>query len=249
MPMVFKVVCDDPVRLMAQSVFTNSYFIHTCGPSAGTTVDTILQEFRDDILNNVNAKECAPELRRQRVIAESTETDIERARGVRKASGILYDHLRMNCTYEQIVVFSQVLMKVDDGLGKTKNVGYRLHARIQESGAVASEQKVSQDESQLHPATPKVEVKTGNISLSWQPRKHIYMRAKDGPSRLDWDIIGTKKPLIITGALKSCYILLKFIKCEDNNVVVNKLALLQNSSVNANTPGKSYVPQSMSSQS
>ena len=108
---------------MAQCVFTDSYFICTCGPSADTTVDSILQEFRDEILSNVNAKECAPELRRQKVIAEGTETDIERARDARKASGILYDHLRVNCTLKQIVVFSEVLMVADGGLGRTRDVG------------------------------------------------------------------------------------------------------------------------------
>lgn len=119
------------VGLMAQILLTDSFLPHTCGPSADTTVDSILQEFRDDILNNVNAKECAPELRRQKVIAEGTETDIERARDARKASGILYDHLCRHCTYEQIVVFSRVLMEVDSGYGRMKNVGQRLHARIQ----------------------------------------------------------------------------------------------------------------------
>ena len=108
---------------MAQILLTDSFLPHTCGPSADTTVDSILQEFRDDILSNVNAKECAPELRRQKVIAESTETDIERARDARKASGILYDHLCRHCTYEQIVVFSRVLMEVDSGYGRMKNVG------------------------------------------------------------------------------------------------------------------------------
>ena len=75
------------------------------------------------------------------------------------------------------------------------------------------------------------------------------MQAKDGSSRLDWDITGTKKPIIITGALKSCYILPKYERCEDNNVVVNELALLQNSSFDANTPGKISVPPLTSSQS
>ena len=91
----------------------------------------ILEEFRDDILNNVNAKECAPKLRRRHVIAESTETDIERARDAKTAGGILYDHLRRNCTLEQIVVLSKVLMEVDSGLGRTKDVGQQLYARIQ----------------------------------------------------------------------------------------------------------------------
>ena len=120
-------------------------------------MDSILQEFRDDILSNVNAKECASELRRQKVIAKSTETDIERARDPRKASGILYDHLHMNCTLEQIVVFSEVLMGADGGYGRTKDVAQRLHARIQKSGAVASVKKLSPNESQLHPSPPKAE--------------------------------------------------------------------------------------------
>ena len=131
------------------------------GPSADTTVDSILDEFRDDILSNVNAKECAPELRRQKVIAEGTETDIERARSARNACGILFDHLRMNCTLKQIVVFSRVLMEADDGLGRTKNVGQRLQARIQVSGAVASGQKESPDESQPLSSTLKTEENVG----------------------------------------------------------------------------------------
>ena len=128
---------------LAQCVFADSHFIRTCGPSADTTVDSILQEFRDDILSNVNAKECAPELRRQKVIAEGTETDIEQAKDAGKARGVLYDHLQLNCTLEQIVVFSEVLMKADGGRGRTRDVGKRLHARIQESGTVASDRKES----------------------------------------------------------------------------------------------------------
>ena len=149
------------VGLMVQFVLTDSFLPHTCGPSADTTVDSILQEFRDDILSDVNAKECAPELRRQKVIAESTETDIERARDARKASGILYDHLRMNCTLEQIVVFSRVLMEADGGLGRTRDVGQRFHARIQES---ARDQKESPDESPLHPPPPNGAESTGRDS-------------------------------------------------------------------------------------
>ena len=122
------------VGLMAQILLTDSFLPHTCGPSADTTVNSILQEFSKDILSNVNAKECAPELRRQKVIAEGTETDIERARDARKASGILYDHLCRHCTLEQIVVFSRVLMEVDSGYGRMKNVGQRLHARIKKDG-------------------------------------------------------------------------------------------------------------------
>ena len=123
------------VRIMAQCPFTDFFLILTCGP----TVDSILQEFRDDILSNVNAKECAPELRRQEVIAEVTETDIERARDDKSARGVLYDYLHGNCTLEQIMVFSRVLMEVDGGLGRTRDLGQRLDARIQESGAVATE--------------------------------------------------------------------------------------------------------------
>ena len=147
---------------MAQCVFTDSYFIlATCGPSADMTVDSILQEFRPDILDEVNAKECAPELRRRNVITQVTETDIEQAKDARKARGVLYDHLQQNCNLKQIVVFSEVLIEADRGLGKTRDVGKRLHARIQESGAVASDQKVSPDESPLHPPLPKTEVNTG----------------------------------------------------------------------------------------
>ena len=98
----------------------------------------ILEEFRDDILKNVNAKECAPELRRRHVIAESTETDIERARDARTARGILYDHLHRQCTLEQIVELSKVLMEVDGGLGRTKRVGLRLYTRIQGIDAIAT---------------------------------------------------------------------------------------------------------------
>ena len=55
---------------------------------------------------------------------------------------------------------------------------------------------------------------------------HIY-KLKEGSSRLDRDITGIKKPLVVTGALKSCYITPEYGRCEDNNVGVNKLALLQ----------------------
>ena len=105
-------------------------------------------------MSNVNAKECAADLRRQHVIAESTEIDIERARDVRAANGILYDHLRRQCTLEQIAVFSRVLMQADSGFGKTRDVGQRLHERIKDTGAVATEQKVSPGESRL--TTPPV---------------------------------------------------------------------------------------------
>ena len=52
-------------------------------------------------------------------------------------------------------------------------------------------------------------------------------KLKEGSSRLDQNITGIKKLLIVTGALKSCSIMPKYGKCEDNNVGVNKLALLQ----------------------
>ena len=64
--------------------------------------------------------------------------------------------------------------------------------------------------------------------LSWQPRNinHIY-KLKEGSSWQDCDITGIKKPLIVLGALKSCYITPDYGRCEDNNVGVNKLTLLQ----------------------
>ena len=77
---------------------------------------------------------------------------------------------------------------------------------------------------------------------------HIY-NLKEGSSRLDWDLTGIKKPLIVSGALKPCYIMPEYERCEDNNVGVHKLALLQTQSVEENTPGKSNKPQSSFSQS
>ena len=68
-------------------------------------------------------------------------------------------------------------------------------------------------------------------------------------SRWDWDITETKKPLRLTGALKSCYIMPEYGRCEDNNVDANKLALLQTKSIDKNTLGKSNGSQSSSSQS
>ena len=56
--------------------------------------------------------------------------------------------------------------------------------------------------------------------------KYITYTTKVGPSRLDWDIAGIKKALIVAGALKSYYITPKYGRCEDNNVRVKKLALL-----------------------
>ena len=106
-------------------------------------MDAILQEFRDEILRNVNAKTCAPELRRRGVIAASTETDIERAKDPRSACGVLYDHLCQNCSFKQIVMLSTVLMEVDDGFGRTKEVGERLHMRINGSDPGGSDQQLS----------------------------------------------------------------------------------------------------------
>ena len=56
--------------------------------------------------------------------------------------------------------------------------------------------------------------------------KYITYTTKGGSSRLDWDITGIKQPPIVAGALRSCYITPKYGRCEDNNVRVNKLALL-----------------------
>ena len=53
------------------------------------------------------------------------------------------------------------------------------------------------------------------LLLLWQLRKisHTY-KLKDGSSRLDWATTGTKKPLIVTVALKSCYIMPEYGRCE-----------------------------------
>ena len=120
---------------------TLTLYIHmhnAFGHSTDNPVETILQEFRNDILNNVNAKEHAAELRRQKVIAESTEIDIERARGARKASGILYDYLYKYSTLEQIRELSKVLKETDSGFGRTTEVGRRLYKRIQRTEAGAT---------------------------------------------------------------------------------------------------------------
>ena len=125
--------------------------MHTYVLCTDDSVDAILAEFKDDILDNVNAKECAPDLRRQHVIAASTETDIKLAKDAREARGILYDHLCSHCTLEQIVTFSKVLMKANGGYGRTREVGQQLYARIPVSGAVATDQDMSPGESQLRP--------------------------------------------------------------------------------------------------
>ena len=51
---------------------------------------------------------------------------------------------------------------------------------------------------------------------------HIY-KLKEGSSKLNWGITRITKSLIVTGALKSCYITAEYGRCEDNNVRVNKL--------------------------
>ena len=49
-----------------------------------------------------------------------------------------------------MAVLPKVLMKDDDSLGRTRDVGQPLHSRIQESGGVATDQKVSPDKSPTH---------------------------------------------------------------------------------------------------
>ena len=107
---------------------------------------------KDDILNNVNAKQCAPELRRQKVIAQGIATDIGRARDAKMASGILYDHLYEDGTLQQIKMLSTVLMDVDAGFGKTREVGLRLHARIQGLDSSETEQQKHPHGSQQLPS-------------------------------------------------------------------------------------------------
>ena len=122
---------------------------------------TILQEFRDDLLIIVNAKSCAPELRRQKVIAESVETDIAQAKDKKTACGILYDHLCQECTFEQIVGLSKVLMEVDGGFGKTREVGQRLHERVLGIRGGGTDRQVSLHRSHLPLPLPKNETNTG----------------------------------------------------------------------------------------
>ena len=94
-------------------------------------METILQEFKEDILNKVNAKECAPKLRRQGVIPERIETQIAQSLDAQTAQGILYDHLKKDCTLKQIELLSGILVGVDSGFGTTKEVGKQLQTRIQ----------------------------------------------------------------------------------------------------------------------
>ena len=125
-------------------------------------MDKLLQEFRDDILNNVNAKECAPELRREGVIAVSTQTEIDRAKDKKTACGILYDHLLEECTFEQIVMLTKVLMEVDCGFGKTREVGRRLHESVLGIHGGGTDRQVSLRRSQLPLLLSKNEGSTGN---------------------------------------------------------------------------------------
>ena len=61
--------------------------------------------------------------------AEGTEIDIAQAKGAKRADGILYDYLRENCTLDQIVMLSKVLMDVDKGcFGRTRNIMNHMHA-------------------------------------------------------------------------------------------------------------------------
>ena len=65
--------------------------------------------------------------------------------------------------------------------------------------------------------------------LPWQPQNIYYMyKLKDGSRRLDQDITGTKKPLVITGALKPVIPCPNIEGVKDSNVGVSKVALLQN---------------------
>ena len=117
---------------------------------------------KDDILNNVNAKQFAPELRRQEVIPQSIATDIDRARDPKTASGILYDHLCEDCTFEQIVKLSRVLKDVDAGYGKTREVGQRLHARIRGPDGSETDQQKHPHGSQQQPSLSESEANKGD---------------------------------------------------------------------------------------
>ena len=94
-------------------------------------------------MEDVNAKECAPELKQKNLIAESTATGIAEAKDAQTARRILFDHIHENSTSDQIVQFSRVLMRVDAAFGKTRKVGERLHAEIQGLVAGGTDQKIS----------------------------------------------------------------------------------------------------------
>ena len=118
-------------------------FSYTSYHSTDNSVDAILQKFSNDILKDVNAKECAPELKQKNLIAESTATGIAEAKDAQTARRILFDHIHENSTSDQIVQFSRVLMRVDAAFGKTRKVGERLHAEIQGLVAGGTDQKIS----------------------------------------------------------------------------------------------------------
>ena len=82
----------------------------------------------------MNAKRFAPNLRRQGIIAEVTETDIDRAKDSETANEILYDHLHKDCTSDQILLLSRVLMDVDAGFGNTRQLGKLLSTSFHGQG-------------------------------------------------------------------------------------------------------------------
>ena len=98
--------------------------------SSDNSVEAILQDVKDDFLTKVNAKECAPKLRRQGVIPEKIETKINRSEDAQTAREILYDHLQKEGTFQQIETLAEVLADVDRGFGRTKEVGRLLQMRI-----------------------------------------------------------------------------------------------------------------------
>ena len=113
-------------------------------------------------MKDVNAKECAPEMRLLEVIAEGTETDIAQSRSVKRANLILYDYLRGNCTFDQIMMLSRVLMDIASGYGRTKELGQRMHARIQDLSGGGTYQQERQHGPQIHPSLPKNATGTGD---------------------------------------------------------------------------------------
>ena len=94
----------------------------------------ILQDVKDDILTKVNARMCAPALRRQEVIPEEIELKIL-SEAAQMARGTLYDHLKSDCTLQQLEKLAEVLVGVDRGFGTTREVGQELQQRIQSSDA------------------------------------------------------------------------------------------------------------------
>ena len=141
--------------------------------STDNSVEAILQEFRAAVLKDVNAKVCAPELRREEVIAEGTKTDIAQARSVKEANGILNDYLRENCTLDQIVMLSKVLMDVDNAYRRTRTLGQRLHARTQGLGGGGTHQQESQNRSQIHQSLPENETSAGEDSFMHEAIKYL----------------------------------------------------------------------------